>query len=245
MASTVIVRNDGVAAGSARAAGAWGLKVVENNLAATARTPAEEPAAGGENVGTRLLRAGIPSQFWTVLAMVIVWQTYNWAVRHNAGAAPELGALKEGIGPFALLYIAAQAIERLLEPVSGLLGFKKTAAAKAEEKATEAAAAATKEAANEPAGEAAAAQDRVDRITQMRAMLLWAAATALGFWVSAVQGVYLLALVLETGPARDLDILVTGLAIGGGTKPLHDLISKLQKSSAQDSAAPGTKPGAK
>ena len=30
------------------------------------------------------------------------------------------------------------------------------------------------------------------------------------------------------GIRHALDILVTGLAIGGGTKPLHDLISNLQ-----------------
>ena len=233
MASTVIVRNDGVVASSVRAPGTLGLEAIANKLAATGNAP--------------VARVGIPTQAWTILAVLLVWGAFEWAIAHNAGASPppDLGALREGIGPFALLYIAAQAIERLLEPASGLLGFKKTAAKKAEEKATEAASAPTKASAEEPAQESAAAQDQVDRITQMRAMLLWAAATALGFWVSGTLGIYLLALVLEKAPGRDLDILVTGLAIGGGTKPLHDLISKLQKSKDQDAAAPGTKPGAK
>jgi hypothetical protein len=37
-----------------------------------------------------------------------------------------------------------------------------------------------------------------------------------------------------------LDILVTGLAIGGGTKPLHDLIGNLQasKDSKKDPSHP-------
>jgi len=41
-----------------------------------------------------------------------------------------------------------------------------------------------------------------------------------------------------------VDILVTGLAIGSGTEPLHDLISNMQQSSSQKehSARPAPHP---
>jgi hypothetical protein len=60
--------------------------------------------------------------------------------------------------------------------------------------------------------------------------------------VSAALGLYLLHAVglpegswrggpfSAQGLRRWVDLLVTGLAVGGGTKPLHDLISNLQAS---------------
>ena len=38
-----------------------------------------------------------------------------------------------------------------------------------------------------------------------------------------------------------LDVLVTGLAIGSGTKPLHDLISNMQQSSGEKEQPATTK----
>ena len=37
-----------------------------------------------------------------------------------------------------------------------------------------------------------------------------------------------------------IDLVLPGLVIGGGTKPLHDLITRLEK--AKDNADPATKP---
>lgn len=93
---------------------------------------------------------------------------------------------------------------------------------------------------------AAAAQSELDQRRADKAVAYWALASGLGLLLSATMGLYLLHIVglrgdgLTTdgswtsgvlsaaGVRHMLDILVTGLAIGGGTKPLHDLISSLQ-----------------
>jgi hypothetical protein len=41
----------------------------------------------------------------------------------------------------------------------------------------------------------------------------------------------------EKNPNRLLDLLVTGLVVGAGTKPLHDLISPIQTTSAKSKAS--------
>jgi len=93
---------------------------------------------------------------------------------------------------------------------------------------------------------AAAAQAELDQRRADKAVAYWALATVLGLLLSATLGIYLLHIVglRSDGLARNgawtagflgatgirhmIDLLVTGLAIGGGTKPLHDLISNLQ-----------------
>jgi hypothetical protein len=93
---------------------------------------------------------------------------------------------------------------------------------------------------------AAAAQAELDQRRADKAVAYWALASILGLLLSATLGIYLLHIVglrsdglatdgtwaagilSATGIRHALDLLVTGLAIGGGTKPLHDLISNLQ-----------------
>src|SRR5581483_504094 len=67
---------------------------------------------------------------------------------------------------------------------------------------------------------------------------MWAAATFLAMLGCGGLGVFLLhAVGLSTVPSA-VDIGITGLAVGSGTKPLHDLISNIQKSNeAADKAA--------
>jgi hypothetical protein len=70
-------------------------------------------------------------------------------------------------------------------------------------------------------------------------MVAWAAATTLGMFASAQTGIYLLAMLVTKSTApQAVDILATGLVIGGGTKPLHDLITRVQaaKEKSQDPA---------
>ena len=93
---------------------------------------------------------------------------------------------------------------------------------------------------------AAAAQAELDQRRADKAVAYWALASVLGLLLSATLGLYLLHIVglrgdglapngiwaagilSAAGIRHVLDLLVTGLAIGGGTKPLHDLISNLQ-----------------
>jgi hypothetical protein len=95
---------------------------------------------------------------------------------------------------------------------------------------------------------AAAAQADLDQRRADKTIAYWALASVLGVMLSATLGLYLLHTVglrgdgLSAGGAwtgspwnaagvrHMLDLLATGLALGGGTKPLHDLISNLQTS---------------
>jgi hypothetical protein len=73
----------------------------------------------------------------------------------------------------------------------------------------------------------------VEQVKRNRAVLLWGFSSLLAMLASGGLGLFLLRSVGLKGAPTWLDILVTGLAIGSGTKPLHDLISNLQQSSSQ------------
>ena len=90
------------------------------------------------------------------------------------------------------------------------------------------------------ATELSARQDTVDRVRANRTLAVGAGATCLGFLTSGSLGLLLLhAVGASTAPAW-IDILVTGLVLGGGSKAVHDLISNLQKSkeAKEDAAVP-------
>ena len=99
---------------------------------------------------------------------------------------------------------------------------------------------------------AALAQATFHRSQGARAVMMWATASVLAMVVCAFLGIFLLRSV-ETptsgqdrhhlvgfkpgeDPDRLLDLLVTGLVVGAGTKPLHDLISQIQTSSGSSKA---------
>ncbi|MDA0364389.1 MAG: hypothetical protein O3B31_02615 [Chloroflexi bacterium] len=129
---------------------------------------------------------------------------------------------------FALLYIAAQATERLLEPFASFV--MTTREMKGE---MEVALASAMNAPDDQAvwAQAAHAQEQLGQRQRARTYVMWAAATVVGMFASASLGVYLVAAVAaDRGPAVPVDILVTGLVIGGGTKPLHDLIARIERS---------------
>ncbi|GEM_PF-1254819 len=103
---------------------------------------------------------------------------------------------------FAGFYVAAQIIERLLEVIAPLLPFWT------------------------PPGEdeaVKAAHTKADRAT-----LVMGFATLAGVAVSCGCGLYFLAAVGMTAASHTVDAIATGLTIGAGTKPLHDLITNIQ-----------------
>ena len=178
-------------------------------------------------------------------AIALIWLV-GWFL--NRQHDPAAIVLTSGVTIYAVFYVAAQAIERLLEPFTNLLLPKKDEAAKVETKTTEAVngnamfvaavafakeAAVTKawrEATQTKASEAASAQDELDKKVYVRAVLFWVIATGLGIVASGYFGLYFVhTIVKENPPSNGFDILVTGLVIGAGTKPLHDLISNLSK----------------
>lgn len=175
--------------------------------------------------------------FWLVVSAVIVLLGIGVGYALNEINEPAPFVLAEGVGIFAVFYILAQAIERLLEPLSSWVGGTKAAGdeervnppeAKAQRDAAVSAAVNTPTQANADA--AAEAQQRVDQARANLAVVLWGVASLLAMLASGWLGVLLLSTIGVQEPGRALDIAVTGLAVGAGTKPLHDLISNIQAS---------------
>lgn len=65
----------------------------------------------------------------------------------------------------------------------------------------------------------------------------WAIASVCGLGLSGGFGFFLLQSVASTPVNSFLDLSVTGLAIGAGTKPLHDLITSIQTKAATSSTS--------
>jgi hypothetical protein len=89
-------------------------------------------------------------------------------------------------------------------------------------------------AAEQALNRAATWQQIIDQVASNKATL-WAVASGFGMAISGATGLFLLHAIDKGkwGVPRWLDVIATGLIIGGGTKPLHDLITNLQ--AAKDS----------
>lgn len=125
----------------------------------------------------------------------------------------------EGLTLFAIFYIFTAAVERLVEPLKNLIFDERK-----------------KKAINmrdhgKAAGNIQQAADGQAEINQTRAdsgIITWAFATAFGILGTSATGLFFLHAIGINGVSLWLDILITGLAIGAGTKPLHDLIGYIE-----------------
>jgi hypothetical protein len=140
-----------------------------------AATPSEDPSPGASWTALVLILASLglaaissSAGWWHVPFVPSMTKTANFAL-------------------FAGFYVAAQAIERLLEVPAPLV---------------------SKNRAN-------------------RAQIMLGLATLFGVIASFALGLYFLRAIGMT-TARWIDIFASGLIIGAGTKPLHDLISLIQ-----------------
>jgi hypothetical protein len=185
-----------------------------------------------------------PDTAWVVAAYGLVvgaagaaWLLYRWI-------SPAAPVVDPGLSALAPLYILAQGIERLLEPFSKLLGSTTddAGARKSKEDARAQRDATFATLFTSPSGEIAAAaakaQAVLERVRRNTVVIAWGLATAIAMVVCGAFGIRLLAALGFDAPAF-WDIAISGLAAGSGTKPLHDLISNLQK--ARD--ARGNPPG--
>ena len=84
-------------------------------------------------------------------------------------------------------------------------------------------------------------QKVVDQIRRNTAVVAWGVASFLGMLLCGWFGILLLRLTGLKGVPAELDIVLTGLAVGSGTKPLHDLISNVQKAKEQKEDPPEKK----
>lgn len=142
----------------------------------------------------------------------------------------------DGMTIFAVFFVGAIAIERLLEPFSSAIlpqDVNKQEAADAKKAATEStnAAAAAAIAGTVPdtnkaqtaLNAAATAEQAVSDEDWKRKVLFWALASVVAVLASASMHLYFLGTVGISHAARWQEILATGLILGAGTKPLHDL----------------------
>jgi hypothetical protein len=226
-ASTATQAGNGATGGHAAAIVAEAEpKVVASSNDGTSDTVATQPLPRYMAFGLACLGAGLGLGIW-------LQYLFHPAFRN-------LPVLPASVGAFALLYLMAQSIERLLVPVSwfggGFLGpvgegsqwrnFASRSKASLAVKHQEALAAAYKAPSTATAQKAANAKHDVDQYRANLTATTFGLAAFAAMLISGYAGVFLLHIVgLHT--AAWLDILVTGLAIAGGTKPLHDLISNI------------------
>jgi hypothetical protein len=79
---------------------------------------------------------------------------------------------------------------------------------------------------NEAAAAVAVWEDRINA----RTVMFWAVATGVAIFASAALHLYFLRTIGATSADRWLEVLATGLIVGAGTKPLHDVTSSLLES---------------
>jgi hypothetical protein len=168
-------------------------------------------------------------------ATIIMWFAYaNWI-------KPTAIQIKTGYVPFAGLIVVTTALERLLQPLSQKLLPNDASAGSPAKQAADSTSAAHKAAADpgiavadvqQKVKDAAADQAATDAQRTKRAIIFWAIASVCGLVISGGFGFFLLQSVASNHVNSLLDLAVTGLAIGAGTKPVHDLITSIQNTAA-------------
>lgn len=140
-------------------------------------------------------------------------------------------ATAEGFSVLGPMFIVALALERAFEPIMARVN-------------TDVEKRALKQArADKQESEEVDAAERLRAKRSTRGVVSWAILTSAALLLCGWLDLGLLQAISSsdvTGTAHDIDVVVTGVAIGAGTKPLHDLISRVEK--AKTNADPATKP---
>jgi hypothetical protein len=164
-----------------------------------------------------------------------------WAVVAGLGAAG-LGALGawnitqlasvstfrigDTMSAFAALFVFSAAVERVLEPLSRWMP------GRGDQHRYEQAIADMDNGVPGAMNAAAHFKAAVDSARASRGILMWGLATFAATLLSAGSGFHLLRMLSDSpnwnGVAPWVDALVTGLVVGSGTKPLHDLVTRFQ-----------------
>lgn len=170
----------------------------------------------------------IPSMVTVAAATVGMWFAYKYAIK------PATIAIAKNYVPYAAVIAVAAALERLLEPLSQQIMPSTAAKAQAAQSKTNAQAAAANPQMKATTDvqpmiqQAADHQAAVETLRTNRAVLFWAIASICGIGISGSFGLFLLQSIATGHVNSFLDLAVTGLTIGAGTKPTHDLITSLQ-----------------
>lgn len=137
------------------------------------------------------------------------------------------------VNAFALIYVAAQGIERLLEPLSYYIHPVADDKEDAKQKMEAVSTADTAQAAMQSAKDSANKAATVNRKQSERSILFWCLASLIGVVLSAAFGLHFLGILLDDTSRSAIpiwfDVVLTGLVIGGGTKALHGLVERISK----------------
>ncbi len=159
-------------------------------------------------------------QLWyTVLGLGIPAASFLAAWRLH-GSTASTYRIDSQWSAFTGLFILALAIERALEPLSAKLG---------------------------PDKARRTSRSEVEMCRRLTAVVTWGMATGLGFLLCAALNITLMQAVRASGSGQPpfwADLLVTGLVVGAGTKPLHDLVGSIERGKqARQNPPPGSGPG--
>jgi hypothetical protein len=188
---------------------------------------APEVEAVADDLGGTKLKGRQPI-WYTIFGLAILMAAFfvAWGLHGNKSSTYRIDSQWSA---FAGLFILALAIERALEPFSSKLGPDTTKLeAERDRKLKDLGGTPTEE----KKRDAADAQSAVEMGRRLTAVVTWAAATGLAFLLCAQLNITLLQAVRANGsgePPFWADLLVTGLVVGAGTKPLHDLISNIEQ----------------
>ena len=189
--------------------------------ASQASAPAVEVPAG-ERGGTR--RGGREQLWYTALGLGIPTASFlvAWGLHGSTASTYRIDSQWSALTG---LFILALAIERALEPFSRKLGPDTAKRLDARDRAL----------ASRPAYDEEdnilERQSAVEMSRRLTAVITWGVATGLAFLLCAQLNITLLQAVRADGSGQPPfwgDLLVTGLVVGAGTKPLHDLVSNIE-----------------
>jgi hypothetical protein len=223
------------------------LRPTPTSMAAAGPVPDGVATATGES--STKYRAIV--SFAALAAVVVGCVIMTKALTDDGFTARAAKAPIEGLTIFAVFFVAATAVERLLEPIAGWLlpkQDKEVAAGAAKKDAGKAVADAVAapvadrdkmiSTANTKLQDAAAKSAELADHVWARTIVYWALASIIGMYAAAGLHLYFLKTVGISSGSRWEEILATGLIIGAGTKPLHDLTKLI--SASKESAEAGT-----
>lgn len=170
----------------------------------------------------------LPAKGWAVLTglgLTGVGAAGAWNVNEFMG--PSTFQVSEPMTIFAALFVFSAAVERVLEP------FSRWMPGRAAQERYEKAVADMENGVPGAMNAAAHYKAAVDSARASRGVIMWGIATAAATVLAAGSGFYVLRM-LSANPGWNgvdvwVDALVTGLVVGSGTKPLHDIISRFQR----------------
>jgi hypothetical protein len=204
---------------------------------ATVVTGPDEPASAPASEA-----AAVPSQhasFGAVLSAFVIIAAGgvgSWALWSN-GVGGSAIQPQDTTAVFGMIIVLAAAVERVLEPFSRWLPGRHTETAL--EQSIAALANQSHDATKADLAAVAHAKAQVERAHGNRIVVAWGIATAGATIASTASGFYVLHAIAGAGwngMPLWIDGVVTGVIVGSGTKPLHDIISRVQHSKEQAEA---------